>query len=337
MDLHLLFKGKLGREDLASALLATLLEQRNDVRSTFFDLLTESVGQAVGSSFKDKRWRVLVEKDAVDIRLEAGGKQGAWVILIENKIQAGSKQPDQLLRYYRTQIQNEPDARVVAVYLAPDHMGSSEIEGVKRELKPGHFGIHVPWSSVLDCLDNSKSDPDGLTSSLAKEIRNAIKNAATQKYPHVGKRRVVHDAAWQVRDDMEAMVPSVEMGVWTNRDNFTLCSRGTNVTLWFVLHFEAEEKNPYLPVRLFDGQRMRLTIWPMLKLSAKGRRDPKLKSSWLKRTRTGKISVPGVGVHELNKGNGWFEFERQLSEPPGQMVKELTNMGVAVLHWINKF
>lgn len=107
MNPHLFFQGKLGREEVTSAFLATLLEQQKSVRNGFFDLLAQSLGQELADSLKRKSWKVGVEKDAVDIRLEALRKPEPWVILIENKIQSGSKQVEQLRRYYLAQIGRE--------------------------------------------------------------------------------------------------------------------------------------------------------------------------------------------------------------------------------------
>lgn len=56
-------------------------------------------------------------------------------MLIENKLQAGSKQQGQLLRYYETQVKHNPEQRVCAVYLAPGAgLGASEVRLVRIRL-----------------------------------------------------------------------------------------------------------------------------------------------------------------------------------------------------------
>ena len=55
MDLHFFFE----REQGASAFLASLLEQRKDVRDAFFDILDDCIGGELAESFKIRRWRLL--------------------------------------------------------------------------------------------------------------------------------------------------------------------------------------------------------------------------------------------------------------------------------------
>ncbi len=59
---------------------------------------------------------------------------------------------------------------------------------------------------------------------------------------------------------------------------FTLGSSGTNLTLWFRFVFDAQAESPYGPIDVFDGEKMRLTVKSMLKLSEKAIRKPELKS-----------------------------------------------------------
>ncbi len=156
MDVHLFFEGKLACEEVASAFFASLLDQQADVRNELFDILAEYVGQELAASFKVKLWRpVRVEVRGVDIYLES--KDGTWVILIENKLQSGSRQVAQLLRYYSGQTERDKEAHVVAVYLAPHNMGESEVQLVKSSLRPGDFAAHVSWDTVIERLQSLKS------------------------------------------------------------------------------------------------------------------------------------------------------------------------------------
>jgi hypothetical protein len=50
MNLHFFFEGKLAREEVSSAFLATLLEQRPDIRTAFFEVLAECIGSELASS-----------------------------------------------------------------------------------------------------------------------------------------------------------------------------------------------------------------------------------------------------------------------------------------------
>lgn len=119
MNLHLFFEGMQAREEVASAFFASLLEQQPEVRNELFDILADSdgVGENPAEPFKVRSWRVRVEVDGVDVRLDTKDEGAAWVILIENKLQSGSMQVGQLRRYYASQIERDKEAHVVAVYL----------------------------------------------------------------------------------------------------------------------------------------------------------------------------------------------------------------------------
>ena len=100
MDISLFFKGKIKREEISSAFLATLLNNRSYFRDSFFDLL--QITEAV--DFKKLDWKVEVENNNVDINLNTTG----WVVLIENKLRRGSKKKGQLSGYYEEQVKNNP-------------------------------------------------------------------------------------------------------------------------------------------------------------------------------------------------------------------------------------
>src|ERR1035437_2688178 len=125
MKLDLLFS----REEGASAFLATLLRDELDFRCAFFEMLAEGHPE-VAASLKAKKWEVGIEVDQINVHLSAD--DGTWEILIENKIQAGSKRPKQLLRYYERQIKDHPGPCVAMVYLSPAEMGTDEVELVKK-------------------------------------------------------------------------------------------------------------------------------------------------------------------------------------------------------------
>lgn len=325
MDLHFFFK----REQGASAFLATLLEQRPDVRSDFFGMLAECIGHALADSFKSKSWEVRIEEEQVDIRLDSKNN-GAWVILVENKIQAGSKQPGQLLRYYSKQIQKEAATRVVAVYLAPGSMGESEVKAVKSSgLRDGDFAVRVSWETVDERL-RSLPNADGFIASGLGEITKAISKARQDQYPNVGGREKIHELACRVRDGLRSFSAISMSAPWPDQARFILGSHGTNLTLWFILAFDAEPNPPYKPIHLFKGDNLCLTVRLMLKLSARGGRVPGLKSRWDKLCqRDGTLDVPEVGIHKLQ--GRWLVHERKLSATPDCMVSELTNIGASLL------
>lgn len=141
MDLHHFFENMVRREETASAFLATLLDYDPDFRQAFLRV-------ALGDHrFKDhEEWAVKVEEGRVDVTLESASTQ----VLIEDKLSAGAKQKDQLLRYYLAAVAATPGKRIVAVYLAPGGMGVGEVDAVERNAlrgdRPTDFVCQLPWA-----------------------------------------------------------------------------------------------------------------------------------------------------------------------------------------------
>ena len=86
---HFFFEGKLAREESASALLATLLEQSACFRQRFLDVLHLDINDAPD---------VAVERNDVDVCLTF--PKDKTTILVENKTKGSSKTDSQLARYY---------------------------------------------------------------------------------------------------------------------------------------------------------------------------------------------------------------------------------------------
>ena len=101
------------------------------------------------------------------------------------------------------------------------------------------------------------------------------------------------------------------------------------MTLWFNVIFDADHRPPYLPVNLHDGDKVRLRVQSMIKLSADGNRKPELKSRWRGILRDEILDVPGLGIHS-RKGR-WLVFARDLSAPPDRLIHELTETGTPLL------
>lgn len=341
MNLHMFFEGKVAREEVASAFLATILEQRADIRGAFFDTLVDCIGSELAESFRSKSWTVRVEEHQVDVRLDS--KSGDWVILLENKLQAGSMQPGRLPRYYHEQITREPASRVVAVYLAPGAgMGGAEVGAVKdsdRFRRDQDFAARVSWDTLTDVLRGlSTSDGEGqFISSGIDSITEAIEKGETEKFPNEGGRERVHQIACDVRAGLQQRFPSIRLSApWPAKNKFTLFSHGTNLTFWFRLVFETKPDPPYSPVNLFEGDNMHLTAESMLKLSGAASRTRELKLRWRELISTRTVDVPGVGPHHL-QDRGWLVFERRLAVHPGGITAELTNLGDSVLRFVDTF
>src|ERR1700730_5613268 len=314
MTLNLFFEGKMAKEPVSSAFIATLLEQRAEIKIAFFDMLADCIGSQLAQVFKTKQWKVVVEHDGVDIRLDATDE--TWVILLENKVQSGSIQQGQLSRYYHAQIAKEPGKRVVAMFLAPGaRLGEHEVSGVRcldafRE-RDQDFAGRISWDQVGEFLETlSGTDGDGeFISSGIGSITKVIEDLARVRFPNIGGREKIYDITLKVREYLNQRYPQIPLGSpWRSRNVFTLGSSRTNLTLWFRLVFDAQAEPPYSPVDVFDGEKMRLTVESMLKLSEKATRKFELKSRWADIISAEMLDVAGVGRHLLE--GKWLVFRQ---------------------------
>lgn len=108
--------------------------------------------------------------------------------LIEDKISAGAKQQEQLLRYCRSAVEAKPNKRVVAVYLAPGGMGAGEVEAVRRSAlfarRQGDITTHVAWEEVAQLVNGLPEDERSwFARSGMDEIERAISQAAGPRVP----------------------------------------------------------------------------------------------------------------------------------------------------------
>lgn len=332
MDLHLFFEGSIGRETVSSALLATVLEQFPDERNAFFELLGVSETGDLVRNLPSFSWDVGVEQEQVDVRLSSRETTPRHVVLIENKICASAKQVGQLLRYYEKQKKAMPEAKIVAVYLAPGGIGKGEVEVVKAEsLRAGDIAVHVSWGAVLKKLaEVSQSD---FVKSGLEQIESAIERGQQEVYPLIAGREEIADLVNKVRERILTL--PIKLGTpWPAADRFTVGTYGTNMTAWLRFKFEAEPETNR-PLNLYDGKNMVLTFQSMLKVSAAGARDPQIKASWKALEQKKELNVEGVGLHKLE--GRWFTFERKCIAPPSELVEKFTALGSSVLRFVESW
>jgi hypothetical protein len=339
MNLHLFFEGSIPREPVSSAFLATLLEQRSDVRSVFFDVVSSCVGKDLAEVFKKKEWVVKVELNRVDIRLDATDE--SWVILLENKLQRGSMRKGQLAQYYHEQTTREPKPSILALYLAPGATaGESEVSAVRCSVsfrvRGRDFAARLSWNTIDAFLAQiTTADTDGrFIRSGMNSIMRVIEDAAKLKFPNVGGREEVYDIAYRFRQGLHRSMPRMHFGPpWPAIDNFVLSSHKTNITLRFLICFDVSPSLPHVPVNLFDGEAMCVTVKSMFRISAVARRTPLLNSRWHALASIGTVDLPRVGLFHL-ENNGWFVLKRRLKERPGTLVAKLTRMAEPLLRFV---
>src|ERR1051325_2015409 len=315
MNLHFFFEHK-SKEIMSSAFLATILEQRPDIRSAFLDLIAEPIDLELAQELKKKEWTVRVEEDRVDLWL--GTTDSSWSVIIENKIQAGSFQSGQLSQYYKEHIKTRINTRVLVIYLTPGTgLGNNEISALtclnEFTSRGCDFALRVSWDSMPESLLTVpiKGTWGQFVLSGFELILDAIDRAARQKFPNVGDRKLIYEVASEVREQLLKTNSTIKIGKpWFAKNFFTLGTHKTAVTMRLNFIFETAEEPPYNPINLFIDNKVRLTIESRLNLSKAAKPTIELKSRWQQLISSGEVEIPGVGVHQLD--GHWLVAKRQL-------------------------
>ena len=310
MNLHYFFEGKLGREEAASAFLATMLEQHPEFRQAFFRLL--SLPENEHEDLKKEEWSVVTEEYEVDVTMHP--QKGSHVVLIENKIQPGSKTAGQVKKYFSRQIKMEPEKDVLFYYLAPNEStGVSELS--KTNFRENDVGVSISWDDIFDILDDidlSERERESVNSSV-DSIRKIIKTTYETKYELVGPRAIIDDIIKTTAVKIKSEFPQVSFLTWNAKQTHLIYTCKTNVTAYMNLSFEAEDEPPYRPLIEDRDGNLSLTLKSSFKISGKGKKDPETKLWWNDTKNSRSIPILPGGDHVFNDETEFYVNEIQIT------------------------
>lgn len=320
------FEGSLGREEVASALLAMALDSIPRFRRHFFQLVVP--GEY--ASLSQRQWSIKVEVRQVDVRMESGD----IIVLIENKVNAGAKQDNQLLRYYLQEKKHNPRARVILVYLAPGQIGKSEIVRVINSCEfqacmDDHVH-HLSWETLAKYSPRAGDIRDKILRSGLDEIQRIIADARVQKYICEGDREIIQNIVKRAFSQLTEKT-NVPLKPWSGRNFEQIFTAATNVTMWLDAAFEVEKEPPFTPIDLRDEHGLlRITIRSQLKLEGKVKKSSNLAKWWGQQIKAKFMEIPGVGIHQLQE-NGWLVHSKTISGSEESIEKAFVDTGAAVL------
>jgi hypothetical protein len=319
------FAGMMDREEVASAFLAMALEGVPSFRDHFFTAIAPSGLEQVPF---DRTWRVSVEQDRVDIRMETEDA----VVLIENKLRPGSRQHEQLLRYFREACTGDRP-RILVVYLAPGAMGTGEVAAVQQcaEYNPQlHRAVQVPWEQLYTYVPGDHPYEHVVADGLSHIKR--ITEKAGPVYVGEGARGEIRKA---VAEAWEILTPMVSIGFhqWSSQYAECLRSIRTNITVVFCAAFEADEAPPYLVRNVIDESgRFMIRLTSGIRL-ASAARNPELKKWWNEQLAKSHFEVPGVGTYHLSQ-NREFLFSRSLHGSAHDVATQLAEAASTAANWL---
>lgn len=328
MDIRHFFNGKLKKEESASAFLAMALEGSEPFRRHFFSLVDANEAEALGN----QPWRVEVEAGRVDVCLAGQTAR----ILIENKINAGAKQKEQLLRCYRNSVKAHPQARVYAVYLSPGSMGKSEVEcvlGCKEfRSRQGDRCVQVSWEELADYLPFDSGLGESIVVTGLGAVSAAIEDGKRGMYLAIGERAVLRslvDAAYR------ELKPQYQFGLkrWSGKEAELIVSNRTQVTMSIGPRFGCSEEPgfPVVDVRNGGGD-LAVLVRRKVRLRTDIKSKASIRAFWDDLTRRGTMML-GDGSAMTVDEEGWFVNDVHVEAPeaefPGR-VKSLFQDLVAV-------
>jgi len=331
MNPHFFFQGKLSREESASAFLATLLEQRADFRSFLFRILEVEEPQSSG--------QVNIEQSNIDIRVEYSSAK--VVCLIENKVRPGAFQARQLVRYYRKELPTSVDSRILVILVVPyEGKGGSEIncltndQEFRRQMDAAY---RVSWRGLAEFCDLLQQED--LHGEFVRGgfncVLKMIDDAAQEKYPLIGGREIAHEITQAAFQALKQEFPRTSFRLWRGKDFFTIYTIGTDITIYVALSFRVDNKAPYTPLEIPDRQHVTAILSTQFSLSAKGKRDQRLKEEWDPINKNGEYDVAHLGLHRL--AGKWFTREVAVCGDATVLEQQLVDMGRSIIKSLGKY
>jgi len=299
MRLNVFFNGKLSREEMASAFLACLLDQRDDFRAFFF--------HAANMTKLPDSCQVGVEIDNVDIRIDCGDCNK--VVLIEVKVRKGAIQSGQLNLYFDRLRERDPDKQVAFIMVVPSKgSGAAEIQRLResRLWRENDQASTVTWSQLAAFADQlSRYDRDEtFINSGFEMIRKMIDDKGGGMYSAAGGRDIVLDLARRIAATLEKEMSPAKFQVWSNRDALDISPYGSLFSPSLRITFDTPLDDNGVPKTPITDQDVRVLAETMYGISNKGKQNPRVNAEWHRIRVLGTMNVTPDITHQL-KGR-WY-------------------------------
>jgi hypothetical protein len=329
MDLRYFFEGSLDHEVSSSAFLAMLLHGSTRFREAFLDAVLDGAPHAECAP-----WHVDVELDQVDVTMRCDH----WLVLIENKIQAGAIRRDQLHDYYlHAREKPEEHRRIAAVLVAPQGMGRGVV-GRVEEVKASDDAVkRLSWQDdIARLMATIPAGPERqVADSGFNQVLRIIKERQDGLLPTSEREEVKRIGAWAL-EDIGAARPDVRMMPFEMGPHLTLMTPKTRSFALFVnLLYPTGGTTGKEPLtHLAEGEDT-VTLQSRFRQGSTVKADTDLGARW--RDRTDEFIVPGVGLHRRAIPGGWFDLSQTCTGTSEEIAARMAVISIAVIDAVRTF
>jgi hypothetical protein len=330
MRLYHFFRGTLRKEDVASAFLATALEGSEAFRHHFFGLMTVDDGERLGGI----KPQVAVELPLGERRADVILRADDTVVLIENKVNSGALQEDQLGDYYRRLRAQEAAAkRMLVVLVAPQGIGTHDYELANAEIErmgPGRDSAHiVTWEDLARFHPAPGNALDQTIETGMATVLEVVQAAKRDKYPRVlGRQRVAKVANLAlVQLAKESSMPRLKR--FGSRNVEEILTAGGAVTVWIDAEFAVDPTDEALPLEIPDTGPFKVTLRTLCTLAGHVKGSAGIRQQWEDRVvRRGLIAG---GHHHISQPRGWLLWRQETEGLEQDLAARMAEAGLALI------
>ena len=313
---HFFFEGKLAREESASALLATLLEQSACFRNRFLDLIHVNLTEDPDVS---------VERNEVDVCLVF--PQHKTTVLVENKTKASSKTDGQLAHYYEQAKDETPEHTIVCVYLAPTlALTKSELEQLDlRETDTCHG---VEWSQISKLTEKLTDFDQELASKGCRAVLGSIKKSRQGYYDwEVEDRRTLREIINLARDKVPSRIRDLKYMTWSGKRSVAIDLPEKAITVCAGIWFEPDEETGIVTLARRGND---IVVDRSLKFKASGKWKPRQETTiwWNSIRQQGEWHGAG---HKFRLEGRWMVTKQQVTGTPDEIAESIVDGFVTLL------
>ena len=225
------FQGKLSREEAASAFLATLLEQSPCFFERFMELA--QIPCQIGES-------TIVQTELSDIDIVVFDHEST-VVIIEVKVDSGSKTVGQLRRYYLGSLSRYEQRQICCLYVSTSHQSSkSEVESL--DLREQDHVASITWNELSNLVASPLGDLDPeFVATGFESVLNMVESRKGTRYPRIGDRDIIYSIVEKALDDVRNEVRADIFGIWKDKSYCQIDTQKCPVTVYVQYRFHADE------------------------------------------------------------------------------------------------